>query len=102
MPDLEVLLGEYLSPVRAPRELWDRVHTPREPHPARVLPRLALAASAVVLVMGSAVGLHAQMKRPSAMQPAQAPRLQAWLKSSTGLDIHGACRLCHEDDAGVY
>jgi hypothetical protein len=30
-------------------------------------------------------------------QPVQAARLQAWLKSSTGLDIHGACRLCHID-----
>jgi hypothetical protein len=93
MPDLEALLGEHLSSVHAPRELWERVHTPREPRAEHVSRQLAwVAAAAAVLIMGSAIGLHAQMKNPTVKQP-----VQAWVKSSTGLDIHGACRLCHID-----
>ncbi len=101
MPEIEALLNEHLSEVHAPPELWDRVHTPRERRPERFPWRIAWAAAAV-LVIGSAVGLHAQLGNPAVRQPVQAVRLQAWLKSSVGLDIHGACRLCHEGDAGVY
>jgi hypothetical protein len=93
MPDLEALLGEHLGPVRAPQELWERVHMPREPRRERVAVRMAWAGAAVaVLVMGSAMGLHTQMRNPAVRQP-----VQAWVKASTGLDLHGACGLCHID-----
>jgi hypothetical protein len=92
MPDLEALLSEHLNPVRAPRDLWERVHTPREPRREHFPRPMAWAAAAAVLVIGSALGLHSEMKNPGAKQP-----VQAWVKSSTGLDIHGACGLCHLD-----
>jgi len=97
MPDLTALLNEHLSPVHAPRELWERVHLPRERRAERASGQLAWAATVMVLVMGSVIGIHAQLKAPSARHP-----FQAWVKASTGLDIHGACRLCHEGGAGVY
>jgi hypothetical protein len=50
---------------------------------------MAWAAAVGVMVMGSVIG-HGQMKSPAARQP-----VQAWVKSSTGLDLHGACALCH-------
>jgi len=77
------------------------VHIPRERRAERFSWGIGWAAAAV-LVIGSAVGMHAELRNPAVRQPAQAVRLQAWVKASTGLDIHGACRLCHEGDAGVY
>lgn len=105
MPDLEALLNEHLSPVHAPRELWERVHLPRERRVECIPRRIGWGVwtcAAAVLVIGSAVGMHAQIGNPAVSQPVQAVRLQAWLKSNVGLDIHGACRLCHEGDSGVY
>ena len=90
MPELQVSLRESLAPVAAPYELWVRLHTPREPR--RAVNALAWGAASAVLVMASVVGLHAQLKNPAVKQP-----LQTWAKTSAGLDLHGACGLCHID-----
>jgi hypothetical protein len=95
MPDLEIVLREHLSPVRAPRELWERVQTPRQPRRVRVPERLIWAAAAVLLI-GSALGWHAQSESRIARPTPSAP-FQAGIKWSAGLDLHGACHLCHVD-----
>ena len=104
MPDLERMLTQHLRPVNAPDELWKRLNSPREPQGNRSRrsgARLAWAASIIVLVGSSAVGLHAHMKGPAAIGGPQANetvRFRAWVKSATGLDIHAACRLCHDGE----
>lgn len=89
MPELEALLNQHLGPVPAPRELWERVHRPREPR-GRGARRVAWAAASAVLVLASLLSVHAQLESPRMRQP-----VQAWMKSSTGLDLRGACSLCH-------
>src|SRR5882672_2262277 len=103
MPDLERVLTQHLRPVNAPDDLWKRLNCPREPrgHKSRGVARLAWAASAIVLVGSSAVGLHAHMKSPAGnggLPTTDTVRFRAWVKSATGLDIHAACRLCHDGE----
>lgn len=89
MSELEVLLNHHLSSAQAPSELWERVHAPQEPR-GRGARRVAWAAASAVLVLASLLSVHAQLESPRMRQP-----VQAWMKSSTGLDLRGACSLCH-------
>ncbi len=64
-------------------------------------------ASAAGLLLASAVGLHAYITNPAPLferRAAKAIRFESWVRASTGLNVHGACRLCHADEelrAGV-
>ena len=58
-------------------------------------------ASAAGLLLASAVGLHTYISNaaPLAGQgAAKAIRFESWVQASTGLNVHGACRLCHADE----
>ncbi len=58
-------------------------------------------ASAAGLLLASAVGLHAYITNPaplSGRQAAKAVRFETWVRASTGVNVHGACRLCHAED----
>lgn len=58
-------------------------------------------ASAGALMLASATGLHAYLTNAAPLtgpRTAKAVRFQAWVQASTGLDIHGACRMCHAED----
>jgi hypothetical protein len=100
VPDLDAVLSEHLRAVSAPEELGERLRLSQEPqrgpsrHPGA---RLAWAVAAV-LVAGSAIGLHMSMKSSAAGNPVQASRFQAWVKAGTGLNLHAACRLCHDGE----
>ena len=109
MAKLEAVLRQHLQPVGAPGELWDRLQIPRDlhaPKPHRHSSwRLAWAGAAVVLAACSAVGLHTYLKKPAEptmLQTAgRAPdtaRFRTWVRSTTGLDIQVACRLCHDGE----
>ena len=104
MPDLEAILTRHLHPVNAPEDLWERLNYPREPRRAksrRGAARLAWGAAAVVLLASSAVGLHVYVQSPVAsgrLQANETVRFRAWVKSATGVDIHAACRLCHDGE----
>ncbi|MEO8051245.1 MAG: hypothetical protein ABI833_12585 [Acidobacteriota bacterium] len=95
---LEPLLTRELRRVAAPPELRpDRVR--EEPLFA---PSMWFAcASAAGLLLASAVGLHAYISNaaPLAGQGSvKAVRFQSWVRASTGLNVHAACRLCHADE----
>jgi len=117
---LDGILKQSLRTVEAPGELWQRLHTPRDPEPVKL--RAANQfwyawAGAAMLMASSAVGLHAYLKTPDARaglqtalsQPvsqaagrnAPAARLRSWVRSGTGLDIRAACRLCHEGEESL-
>jgi len=89
MTELEAVLNQHLSSTPAPRELWERLHAPQGPIERGVRP-LAWVAASAVLVLASVLSVHAQLANPRMRQP-----VQAWVKSSSGLDLHGACTLCH-------
>lgn len=58
-------------------------------------------ASAAGLLLASAVGLHAYLTNPAPLserRAAKAIRFESWVRASTGLNVHGACRLCHADE----
>jgi hypothetical protein len=58
-------------------------------------------ASAAGLLLASAVGLHTYISNAAPLagqRAAQAVRLESWVQASTGLNVHGACRLCHADE----
>jgi len=58
-------------------------------------------ASAAGLLLASAVGLHAYITNAPPLtgrQSAKAVRFETWVQASTGLSVHGACRLCHADE----
>ena len=113
MPDLESILKQHLHPVSAPEDLRRRLNGPREPKWAKLcesgrgrrnVARLAWAAAAIVLVASSAAGLHAYVQSPAGngrLQATETVRFRIWVKSATGLDIHAACRLCHDGEEQV-
>ena len=104
MPDLEAILTQHLHPVNAPEELWKRLNCPQEPQgdkSRRRVARLAWSAVVIVLVASSAAGLHAYVQSPvenGRLRANETVRFRAWVKSATGLDIHAACRLCHDGE----
>jgi hypothetical protein len=58
-------------------------------------------ASAAGLLLASAVGLHTYISNAAPLagqRAAKAVRLESWVQASTGLNVHGACRLCHADE----
>ena len=58
-------------------------------------------ASAAGLLLASAVGLHAYISNAAPLtrqRVAKAVRFESWVQASTGLNVHGACRLCHADE----
>ena len=94
----------WLEPILT-RELR-RVAAPRSPLPiARTAARPAglwfVCASAAGLLLASAVGLHAYISDAPPLagrQTVKAVRFEAWIRASTGLNVHAACRLCHAGD----
>lgn len=58
-------------------------------------------ASAAGLLLASAVGLHTYISDAAPLagqRAAKAVRFESWVQASTGLNVHGACRLCHADE----
>ena len=58
-------------------------------------------ASAAGLLLASAVGLHTYISNAAPLagqRAAKAVRFETWVQASTGLNVHGACRLCHADE----
>jgi hypothetical protein len=58
-------------------------------------------ASAAGLLLASAVGLHAYISNAAPLagqRAAKAVRFETWVQASTGLNVHGACKLCHADE----
>ena len=58
-------------------------------------------ASAAGLLLASAVGLHAYISNAAPLagqRAAKAVRFENWVQASTGLNVHGACKLCHADE----
>jgi hypothetical protein len=58
-------------------------------------------ASAAGLLLASAVGLHTYISNATPLagqRAAKAVRFETWVQASTGLNVHGACRLCHADE----
>jgi hypothetical protein len=58
-------------------------------------------ASAAGLLLASAVGLHTYITNAAPLagqRAAKAVRFESWVQASTGLNVHGACRLCHADE----
>jgi uncharacterized membrane protein len=98
---LEPLLTRELRRVKMPPA------APPRPQAGRAGSMWFVFASAGALMLASATGLHAYLTNApplSGQRTAKAVRFQAWVQASTGLDIHGACRLCHAEDelrAGV-
>ena len=103
---LEPLLTRELRRVAAPPEvseerLWGSLPSGATRAPRRPASMWFACASAAGLLLASAVGLHAYITNAppvAGRQAAKAVRFQAWVQASTGLDIHGACRLCHADE----
>jgi hypothetical protein len=95
---LEPLLTRELRRVAAPpmgEPLW------AEPAPRRSSSMWFACASAAGLLLASAVGLHTYISNAAPLagqRAAKAVRFEAWVRASTGLNVHGACRLCHADE----
>jgi hypothetical protein len=79
----EGLGGSALSTVRRPSSMW------------------FACASAAGLLLASAVGMHTYISSAAPLagqRAAKAVRFETWVQASTGLNVHGACRLCHADE----
>ena len=53
------------------------------------------------LLLASALGVHTYISNAAPLagrRAAKAVRFEAWVQASTGLNVHGACRLCHADE----
>ena len=95
---LEPLLTRELRRVAAPPM--------GEPLRAELAPRRSSSmwfacASAAGLLLASAVGVHTYISDAAPLagqRAAKAVRFEAWVRASTGLNVHGACRLCHADE----
>ena len=102
---LEPLLTRELRRVAMPPAAPPRAEVSRSQ--SRAGSMWFVFASAGALMLASATGLHAYLTNApplTSQRTAKAVRFQAWVQASTGLDIHGACRLCHAEDelrAGV-
>jgi len=96
---LEPLLTRELRRVTAPpakeESLWSG------PASRRPSSMWFACASAAGLLLASAVGLHTYITNAaplSGRRAAKAVRFESWVQASTGLKVHGACRLCHADE----
>ena len=102
---LEPLLTRELRRVAAPLgcEELVRVSGPSEAAraPRRPSGMWFACASAAGLLLASAVGLHTYISNAAPLagqRAAKAVRFETWVQASTGLNVHGACRLCHADE----
>ena len=95
---LEPVLTRELRRVAAPplgESLW------AEPAPRRSSSMWFACASAAGLLLASAVGLHTYISNAAPLagqRAAKAVRFETWVQASTGLNVHGACRLCHAEE----
>jgi len=98
---LEPLLTRELGRVAAPpaggnERLSTVVTSPRRPASMWLA-----CASAAGLLLASAVGLHTYISNAAPLagqRAAKAVRFETWVQASTGLNVHGACRLCHAEE----
>ena len=96
---LEPLLTRELRRVAAPPIAGDPLGA--GPAPRRSSGMWFACASAAGLLLASAVGLHTYISNAAPLagqRAAKAVRFEAWVQASTGLNVHGACRLCHADE----
>lgn len=71
------------------------------PAPRRPSSMWFACASAAGLLLASAVGVHTYISNAAPLggqRAAKAVRFQTWVQASIGLNVHGACRLCHADE----
>lgn len=105
-------LSRHLGPVKAPDQLWDRVHGAGVPVRTRARSwtpfwrkkTWILAAAAAAAVAGLAVGVNFMLNRSLSLEElavaalgrspdqlkfrsGEAPAVRAWIKSGTGLDV---------------
>ena len=95
---LEPLLTRELRRVAAP-PAGEPLRT--APAPRRSSSMWFACASAAGLLLASAVGLHTYISNAAPLagqRAAKAVRFETWVQASTGLNVHGACRLCHADE----
>ena len=99
---LEPLLTRELRRVAAPTTGYSAERRISVPSIARRPSGMWFAcASAAGLLLASAVGLHAYISNAAPLagqRAAKAVRFETWVRASTGLNVHGACRLCHADE----
>ena len=96
---LEPLLTRELRRVAAPSIAEDPLWA--GPAPRRPPSMWFACASAAGLLLASAVGLHTYISNApplAGQRAAKAVRFESWIQASTGLNVHGACRLCHADE----
>jgi hypothetical protein len=96
---LEPLLTRELRRVAAPPAAGSPLYA--GPAPRRPSGMWFACASAAGLLLASAVGLHAYISNApplAGQRAAKAVRFETWIQASTGLNVHGACRLCHADE----
>jgi hypothetical protein len=96
---LEPLLTRELRRVAAPHVAGDLLWA--GPAPRRSSSMWFACASAAGLLLASAVGLHTYISNAAPLagqRAAKAVRFETWVQASTGLNVHGACRLCHADE----
>jgi len=90
---LEPVLTEHLGRVRAPKELWYRVQTPRARLSGGSTRQLAWALATTLAIVAVAWGFHARGNGLSANQAnltlrcADPGQIRAWVKANTGIDI---------------
>jgi hypothetical protein len=95
---LEPLLSRELRRVPAPPAAAPLRAEPAARHPSSMW---FACASAAGLLLASAVGLHTYISNAAPLagqRAAKAVRFETWVQASTGLNVHGACRLCHADE----
>lgn len=95
---LEPLLSRELRRVAAPPMGETLLAAPAVRRPSGMW---FACASTAGLLLASAVGLHTYITNAaplSGRRAAKAVRFESWVQASTGLNVHGACRLCHADE----
>lgn len=98
---LEPLLTRELRRVAAPPLPPSPAPTETFRAPRRPSSVWFACASAAGLLLASAVGLHTYISNAAPLagqRAAKAVRFEAWVQASTGLNVQGACRLCHADE----
>ena len=96
---LEPLLTRELRRVAAPPVIGGSLWA--GPAPRRSSSMWFACASAAGLLLASAVGLHTYISSAAPLagqRAAKAVRFETWVQASTGLNVQGACRLCHADE----
>jgi hypothetical protein len=98
---LEPLLTRELRRVAAPSAVGDGRLSTAVTSPHRSASIWFGCASAAGLLLASAVGLHTYISNAAPLagqRAAKAVRFETWVQASTGLNVHGACRLCHAEE----